>query len=138
MIKPAKGVLFVCKMNSIRSPLAEAIASSILPVGLHVDSAGIYEGLDDPFVPAILAEIDIDLGDYTPKEMAGLDLEKFDLIVAMTPEAETEARSLAGKIPVILWSVPNPSDEIGRRDQMMSAYRQARDAIMARIKAELL
>ena len=42
--KPPKSVLFVCGMNAIRSPMAEALARHVLPTGIFVASAGVRAG----------------------------------------------------------------------------------------------
>ena len=43
--KPApKSILFLCGMNAIRSPMAEALARNDLPKGVFVASAGVRPG----------------------------------------------------------------------------------------------
>jgi protein-tyrosine-phosphatase len=42
----------MCGMNSIRSPMAEAIARHYLPQSVYVASAGVRRGERDPFVDA--------------------------------------------------------------------------------------
>ena len=62
-------VLFVCGMNAIRSPMAEALARAILPAGTYVASAGVRPGERDPFVDAVLAEKGLALGDHRPRHL---------------------------------------------------------------------
>ena len=59
-------VLFMCGMNSIRSPIAEAIARHYLPKSVYVASAGVRRGERDPFVDAVLDEIGLNLGRHQP------------------------------------------------------------------------
>ena len=54
-------------MNAIRSPMAEAIAKSILKKDVFVQSAGLQEGEHDHFVDAVLAEINLDLRHHQPR-----------------------------------------------------------------------
>src|SRR5690606_12178022 len=51
-----RSILFMCRMNAVRSPMAEAIARSMLGPGIFIASAGIRPGARDPFVDATLAE----------------------------------------------------------------------------------
>ena len=85
-----KSVLFACNMNSVRSPMAAALLKARAGGRIKVDSAGVYEGGPDPFVEIVLAEINVPLEGHQPKPMRALDLEKFDLVVVLTPEAAAE------------------------------------------------
>lgn len=128
-----KSVLFVCNLNSVRSPMAAAILQSMGAV--RVDSAGVYEGGLDPFVEGVLGEIGLSLGDYEPKAVSDVRLETFDLIVALTPEAATEARRFAPRERVEFWPIDNPSDVRGGREALLDAYRAVRDELRGRIRA---
>ncbi|MEO0880341.1 MAG: low molecular weight phosphatase family protein, partial [Pseudomonadota bacterium] len=58
--------MFVCNMNSVRSPMAAALLRAVAPEGFHVDSAGVYEGWLDPFAEAVMQEIGVTLEDHEP------------------------------------------------------------------------
>jgi protein-tyrosine-phosphatase len=128
-----KSVLFVCNMNSVRSPMAAAILQSMGAV--RVDSAGVYEGGLDPFVEGVLGEIGMSLGDYEPKSVSDVRPETFDLIVALTPEAAEEARRFAPRERIEYWPIDNPSDVRGGREALLDAYRAVRDELRGRIRA---
>lgn len=134
----AKKVLFVCNMNSVRSPMAAAILASEPGAGLIVDSAGVYEGGADPFVASVLDEIGVSLGDYEPKALSDVDVSRFDVVIALTPEAAAEARRLLPASRIEFWPTDNPSDERGGDDALFSAYRAVRDELAARIRARFL
>lgn len=134
----AKKVLFVCNMNSVRSPMAAAILASEPGAGLIVDSAGVYEGGADPFVATVLDEIGVSLGDYEPKALSDVDVSRFDVVVALTPEAAAEARRLLPASRIEFWPTDNPSDVRGGDDALLSAYRAVRDELAARIRARFL
>lgn len=126
-------VLFLCNMNSVRSPMAAAILKASAGGRLRVDSAGVYEGGLDPFVEGVLAEIGVSLGDYEPKALADIDFAGFELAVALTPEAAAEARRLMpGKVE--FWPIENPSDARGGRDEIVAAYRRVRDDLIGRLR----
>src|SRR5918998_3387587 len=55
-----QSVLFVCAWNSVRSPMAEAIARHYFGKSIYVQSAGVRKGEADGFAMAALDEIGID------------------------------------------------------------------------------
>ncbi len=128
-----KSVLFVCNLNSVRSPMAAAILAG--HSALKVDSAGVYEGGVDPFVESVLGEIGLTLGDYEPKAVSDIDPKSFDLVIALTPEAAAEARRFAPRERIEFWPIENPSDVRGGRDALLEAYRSVRDELRSRIRA---
>lgn len=128
-------ILFVCNMNSVRSPMASAILASQRIAGIAVDSAGVYEGGADPFVGAVLDEIGVSLGDYEPKALSDVDVSRFDVVIALTPEAAAEARRIVPADRIEFWPIDNPSDVRGGDDALFSAYRAVRDELAERIRA---
>ena len=62
-----RSILFLCGMNAIRSPMAEALAREMLPKATFVASAGVRAGERDPFVDAVLAETGLSLGARQPR-----------------------------------------------------------------------
>ncbi|HKH32648.1 MAG TPA: low molecular weight phosphatase family protein, partial [Beijerinckiaceae bacterium] len=92
-----QSVLFVCAHNSIRSPMAEALARHYFGKSIYCQSAGVRQGERDPFMVAALDEIGIDASKHKPRTLA--DLEEweglnFDLIVTLAPEAHHAALEL--------------------------------------------
>jgi len=135
--KPApKSILFLCGMNAIRSPMAEALARKDLPKGVFVASAGVRAGERDPFVDAVLREVGLDGGARGPQLLDDLEDSYFDLIVTLAPEAHHAAleltRSMA--IDVEYWPTADPSTATGTREQIMGAYRDVRDRLKMQIR----
>jgi len=129
-----KSVLFVCNMNSVRSPMAAAILKSAAEDALRVDSAGVYEGGLDPFVESVLGEIGMSLGNYEPKAVEDIKADSFDLVIALTPEAAAELRRHVPRERIEFWPIENPSDVRGGRDALLDAYRAVRDELRGRIR----
>ena len=133
-------MLFMCRMNAVRSPMAEALARAMLPKGTYVASAGVRPGERDPFVDAVLQEIDLTLGRHLPHTLEDLEDDYFDLIVTLAPEAHHAAleltRSMA--VDVVYWPTPDPTVATGTREQILDAYRDVRDHISRLILARLL
>ena len=128
-------VLFVCGMNAIRSPMAEAIARSILPAGTYIASAGVRPGERDPFVDVVLGEIGLDLGDRQPQTLDELEDDYFDVIVTLAPEGHHRTLELTrgNAVEVIYWPTPDPTVATGTRERILDAYRGVRDMLKQRI-----
>ena len=140
MILPEKtlprSILFMCRMNAVRSPMAEAIAGAMLPTGTFVASAGILRhGARDPFVDAALAERGLALPGHEPRTLDDIEDAYFDLVVTLAPEAHHAAlewtRAMA--VEVEYWPMPDPTTAVGTREQIMAAYRDLHARLEARI-----
>jgi len=130
-----KSVLFICNMNSVRSPMAAALLAAAAGDRLCVDSAGVYEGGLDPFVETILGEVGVRLDDHEPKPMKEIDTSKFDIAIVLTPEAAMEARRFMAREKIEFWPIDNPTDVRGGREELMAAYRTVRGQIAEQLKA---
>lgn len=134
-----RSVLFMCRMNAIRSPMAEVIARAALPRGTYVASAGVRHGERDPFVDVVLEEIGLSIGRHQPRTLDELEDDYFDMIVTLAPEAHHVAleltRSMA--VEVVYWPTPDPTVAMGTREQIVDAYRAVRDHLSALILSRL-
>ena len=128
----------MCRMNAVRSPMAETLARSLLP-GTYVASAGIRPGERDPFVDAVLGEVGLSLGRHAPHSLDELEDDYFDLIVTLAPEAHHAAleltRSMA--VDVTYWPTPDPAVATGTRDQILHSYREVREHLKLLIEKRL-
>ena len=140
--KRIQSVLFVCAFNSVRSPLAEALARHYFGKSIYVQSAGVRKSEADGFMVAALDEIGIDASRHKPRtldeleEWEGLN---FDLIVSLSPEAHHAALELTRTVAadVEYWPTPDPTLAQGTREQMLDAYRDVRDGLSYRIRLKL-
>ena len=128
----------MCRMNAVRSPMAETLARSLLP-GTYVASAGIRPGERDPFVDAVLGEVGLSLGRHAPHSLDELEDDYFDLIVTLAPEAHHAALELTRSIAVdvMYWPTPDPSVATGTRDQILHSYRDVREHLRLLIEKRL-
>lgn len=131
-------VLFVCSMNSVRSPIAAALARKLYPGRLIVRSAGVRSGKADNFVHEIMEEIGVDMSVHTPHTMDELAANRFDLVVTLSSDAAeaVEQRHLemaAGEH----WPMPDPTTVEGNREAVVSAYRTLRDTLQKRVRERL-
>ncbi|MEO9335974.1 low molecular weight phosphatase family protein [Mesorhizobium sp. SB112] len=124
-------------MNAVRSPMAEALARVALPATTFIASAGVRAGSRDPFVDAVLAEDGIDPPEHRPKLLEDLEDSYFDLIITLAPEAHHAALELTRSMAVDVeyWPTADPTTVSGTREQIMTAYRDVRERLKARIEA---
>ena len=134
-----QSVLFACTLNTVRSPMAEAIARHYFGREIYFASAGIKRGEPDGIAIAVMEEIGVDMSGHRPHTFEDLADASFDLIVTLSPEAHHKAleftRTMA--IDVVYWPTPDATATQGSRSQMLDAYRDVRDRLTTRIK-ELL
>jgi protein-tyrosine-phosphatase len=140
--KRIHSVLFVCAMNAVRSPMAEAIARHYFGKSVYVQSAGVRKGETDGFMASILSEIGIDASKHKPRTLEELEEWEglnFDLIISLSPEAHHAALELTRTIAadVEYWPTPDPTITQGAREQVLDAYRNIRDGLMYRIRLRL-
>ena len=112
--------------------MAEALAKRLLGPDVTVDSCGVYEGILDPVAAAVLKEEDIPIPTRQPQDFGKVQADRYDVVIALTPEAAAEARRQGGKVE--FWSIENPTSVRGSEEEMMAAYRRTRDEIAQRIE----
>ncbi len=129
-------VLFSCSMNSVRSPMAEALLKHLLGHRIYVDSAGVRATDVDPFAVEAMDEIGIDLSRHKAKTFDDLEDTSYDLIISLSPEAQHKAVELTRTMAceVEFWNTFDPSIAEGSRESRLAAYRQVRDFLKKRIE----
>jgi protein-tyrosine-phosphatase len=125
-------VLFLCNRNAIRSPMAAALLGHL---GGVAESAGVTPGDPDPLSDAVLGEIGLSVT-APPQPVDTIKLGRFDLIVALSPQAQHRALELTRNLPVPVefWQVADPSLADGSREQRLAAYRMVRDDLLHKLK----
>lgn len=130
-------VLFVCGMNTVRSPMAAALTRQLFPRGLYVASAGVRKGGEpDAFVATVMEEAGVDLTRHRPQTIEDLEDTHFDVVITLSPEAHHRALELTRTmaLDVEYWPTPDPTVATGGREQILDAYRTVRDGLRERIK----
>lgn len=131
-------VLFVCSMNSVRSPIAAALARRAFRGRLIARSAGVRGGTADGFVREVMDEIGIDMSVHTPHTLDELAATPLDLVITLSEDAREEVarRGLEAR-QYEHWPIDDPTLVEGNRDARLSAYRSLRDDLQARIGERL-
>ena len=132
--KPAS-VLFVCTLNAVRSPMAAALLRALKGRDIYVESAGVEAGALDPLAVEVMAEIGIAMAAHRPRCFADLQDGCFDLVVALSPEAETHALELGRRSATRVehWRTLDPTGVEGTPEQRRAAYRAVRDTLKRQI-----
>lgn len=132
-VKP-RSVLFVCTMNAVRSPMAAGLLRQLKGRTLYVESAGVHADTLDPLAVQVMTELGITL-DHHPRSLDEFRGKEFDLVVALSREAEQHARAQNRDARVEYWQTADPTQEEGSLEQRKAAYRAVRDGLKRRIAA---
>jgi uncharacterized protein (UPF0262 family)/protein-tyrosine-phosphatase len=131
-------VLFVCSMNSVRSPIAAALARQAFPGRLIARSVGVNGGKADQFVHEVMEEIGIDMSVHTPHILDELVANHFDLVITLSDDAPEAVRRKGLEMGALEeWKVEDPSLVEGSRELVLNAYRDLRDGLRKRVRARL-
>lgn len=131
-------VLFVCSMNSVRSPIAAALARQAFPGRLIARSVGVNGGKADQFVHEVMEEIGIDMSVHTPHILDELVANHFDLVITLSDDAPDAVRRKGLEMGALEeWKVDDPSLVEGSREVVLNAYRALRDDLRRRVRSRL-
>ncbi len=129
-----KTVLFACTLNAVRSPMAAALLRHLAGSGIAVESAGVEAGPLDPLAAEALSEIGVTLAGHKPRALTPADARAYDLVITLSPEAQTRADALASAGHAEHWQVADPTGQDGSREQRLCAYRAVRDDLLKKLK----
>ena len=131
-----KSILFICNINSIRSPMAEAILKLWFNKKIFIDSCGIRKGKIDHMAVEVMKEKGFDLSNHKTKIFSNLEDNYFDLIIAFTKEAYNEAVNLkkTEACEIELLNIPDASQTTGNRQQRLDSYRSVRDLLIEKLQ----
>ena len=138
--RPA-AVLFCCDHNAVRSPMAEGLMKKLYGQRAYVQSAGVKNDMEvDGFSIAVCKELGIELSRHRSRSFEemkeyGDDLSGFDLVVALSPASRKQALDLTRHyhLDVEYWPIMDPTGIGETREAKLTAYRQTRDQIRAKM-----
>ena len=131
-----KSILFICNINSIRSPMAEAMLKLWFNKKIFIDSCGIRKGKIDHMSVEVMKEKGFDLSNHKTKIFSNLENNYFDLIIAFTKEAYDEAVHITKTqaCEIELLNIPDASQTTGNRQQRLESYRSVRDLLIKKLQ----
>ncbi len=127
-------IMFLCTGNSCRSQMAEGI-TRILGKGLiEPYSAGVMPSTIHPKTIQVMNEIGIDISNQTSKGIDDDLLHKMDMIITLCSSAEAMCPMTPPRIKRIHWSIDDPKSATGTEEEVLNAFRGARDEIRKKIE----
>ena len=129
-----KVILFLCTANSCRSQMAEGFARQMAPAGTQIYSAGIFPVGVNQTAAQVMRECGIDIGLQTSKGLSGVPLEKIETLITLCGYANEYCPSLPRPVDRYHWPIEDPIKARGTQEQILKAFRKARDEIRGRIQ----
>jgi arsenate reductase len=148
-------VLFVCGGNSCRSQMAEGMLRAMAGDRAEIASAGLHAEGVNPLAIKVMHELETDISGHTSKTLGELGDATYDLVVTLCEPARdlcvtcivatpaevggkptvTDTPLHAGLPYYLHWLVPDPAKATGDPQQILAAFRAARDRIRTHIEA---
>jgi arsenate reductase len=131
-------ILFLCTHNSARSQMAEGLLRALGGDRFAAFSAGTEATRVRPLAIRAMREIGIDIAGQESKTLDRYLGESFDAVITVCDAANEACPVFPGAARRLHWSFDDPSQATGTEAEQRAVYRRVRDAIRARIAAELL
>ena len=128
-------VLFICYLNSIRSPMAEGLMKKRFGDHTYVQSCGLASGELDDLMVAVMKEKGIDMSAHNSRSLDELSDTSFDVVITFTEAAGQAAKACFSDTDTLIEVWPTPDPTAGTLDvrSMMNNYRSVRDYIDGRL-----
>ncbi len=128
-------VLFVCTLNSIRSPMAEGMMKARFGGDVYVQSCGLEAGELSDLMVAVMGEKGIDMSGHKSKTLVEIADTSFDIVIAFNVDAEAAVRAVFddSDTEIHIWPTPDPTQGAMDVRAMMDNFRAVRDVIEMRI-----
>lgn len=128
--KKRKRVLFLCTGNSCRSQMAEGLVRGLFNDRWEPASAGTNpEGQVSPHAIQVMRELGIDISGQRSKSVEEFRDADFDLVVTVCDDAAEKCPAWLGSTPTVHRGFPDPYLATGSEEEILTAYRQVRDAM---------
>ncbi len=129
-------VLFVCALNSIRSPMAEGLMKKKIGHDIYVQSCGLEAGGRNELMVAVMREKGIDLSRHNSKTLSDLQDSNFDLVISFDSQTFEAAKAVFAdnECEIECWEIPDPTKGSMDVRAMMNNFRAVRDNIEMRIE----
>ena len=128
-------VMFLCTGNSCRSQMAEGFARELGKGIIEPYSAGLSPSYVHPRAIEVMKEIGIDISNQKSKTIDEELLKKMDIIITLCGRAEASCPMTPPEIKRIHWPIEDPVGAIETEEEIMDAFRKARDEIKTKIQS---
>jgi arsenate reductase len=132
-------VLFICTGNSARSQMAEALLRQLGGDDFEVFSAGVKPKPEvNPYALEVLRERGVSIEGLHPKLVNQFVDKEIDLVVTVCDRAKQSCPFFPGAKRIEHWSLEDPAEVQGSKEEILEAFRETRDEIERRIKTNIL
>jgi len=128
-------VMFLCTGNSCRSQMAEGLAHELGREKIEAYSAGLIPAGVNPRAIAVMKEIGIDISNQTSKAIDEEQLKRMDVIITLCGHADAYCPTTPPEVKRIHMPVDDPVGASGTEEEIMNAFRKARDEIRRKIRS---
>lgn len=127
-------VMFLCTGNSCRSQMAEGFAKEYGKGVIEPYSAGLNPSKVNPFAIEVMHEKGIDISQQSSKVIDSNLLKTMDVVITLCSHAESSCPVILPPQKRMHWPINDPAQVTGSRDEIVDAFRKARDEIASRVK----
>ncbi len=128
-------VMFLCTGNSCRSQMAEGFARELGKGIIESYSAGLSPAGVNPNAVRVMKEIGIDISNQKSKAIDEHFLKQMDIIITLCGHAEAMCPMTPPEIKRIHWPIEDPVSAIETEEDIMDAFKKARDEIKTKIQS---
>jgi len=129
-----KKIMFLCTANSCRSQMAEGLARESGKDLIQPFSAGLFPSRVHPRAIEVMKEIGIDISNQKSKAIDEKILKQMDIIITLCGHAEAMCPMTPPAIKKIHWPIEDPVGTTGTEEDIINAFRKARDEIKIKIQ----
>ena len=127
-------IMFLCTGNSCRSQMAEGIARALGKGLIEPCSAGVMPSEIHPKTIQVMKEIGIDISNQKSKGIDEHLLNTMDIVITLCSSAEAMCPMTPPRIKRIHWSIDDPKTATGSEEEVLNAFRSAKDEIKKKIE----
>lgn len=127
-------VLFICRGNSARSPMAEGFLLRYGRNRFEVQSAGTAPEPMDPLAVDVMRRGGVDISAHRPQDVAALAGQTFDFVITVCDDAREACLTFGPTGRLIHWRFEDPAAFIGTPEERRRVFMRVRDEIAGRIR----
>ncbi|MCY7484667.1 arsenate reductase (thioredoxin) [Paenibacillus alvei] len=137
MSKPL--IYFLCTGNSCRSQIADGWLKALGSDQYEVKSAGLEAHGLNPRAVQVMKEAGIDISSHTSDVIDPEILGRADYVVTLCGHADKHCPVISNpRVVKWHWGFDDPAKAVGTEEEIMTQFREVRDAIKARIESFLV
>ena len=126
-------IMFLCTGNTCRSQMAEGFAREFGRGTVEAHSAGVNPaGVVHPKSREVMKEAGADISGQTSKCIDMELLLKMDMVITLCGNAEAACPVIPSQTKRAHWPIDDPVKAEGTEEEVMDAFRRARDEIKVR------